>query len=58
MKAKRLVTVMLTGCAAVVLLAVPALLAQTPPAHQHAATLTAKPQAAMGALLKSSGAVG
>ena len=49
MRVKTPVMVMVAGCATVVLLAVSALLAQTPPAHQHAATAAAKLPAAMEA---------
>ena len=49
MRAKRIVTVILTSCTVVLILAVPAFVAQTSPEHQKAATATAKPQADMAA---------
>jgi septal ring factor EnvC (AmiA/AmiB activator) len=49
MRTKRIVTVMLASCAAVVMWAVPGLVAQTPQAPKQAATATAKPQAGMEA---------
>jgi len=49
MRMKRIVTAMMAGCAAVVISAVPALAAQTPQEHQHAATAKAKPPSDMAA---------
>jgi hypothetical protein len=49
MRTKRIVTVVLAGCAAVVMLAVPGLVAQTTKAPKPAATATAKPMAGMEA---------
>jgi len=49
MRMKRIVTAMMAGCAVMVIAAVPGLAAQTPPAHQHAAAVKAKPASAMEA---------
>ena len=49
MRMKRIVTAMMAGCAAVVISAVPALAAQTPQEHQHAATDKVKPASSMTA---------
>ena len=48
MRMKRIVTAMMVGCAAVVILAVPGLAAQTPH-EQHAATAKEKPTSGMAA---------
>ena len=49
MSVRTIVTVIVAGCAAVVISAVPGLAAQTPPAHQHPAGAKAKPAPAMEA---------
>ena len=49
MRLKRVVTAMVAGCAAVVIAAAPALFAQTPQEHQHAATDKVKPASGMEA---------
>ena len=49
MRMKSIVTVIVTGCAAVVISAVPGFAAQTPQEHQHAATDKAKPTSGMAA---------
>jgi hypothetical protein len=49
MSVRRMVTAIVTGCAAVVISAVPGIAGQTPPAHQHAAVAKAKPASAMDA---------
>jgi hypothetical protein len=49
MRINRIVTVMMAGCAAVVISAVPGLAAQTPQQHQHPATDTAKPASGIDA---------
>jgi len=49
MRMKRIVMVIMTGCAAVVLSAAPGLAAQTPQEHQHPATDRMKPASAMAA---------
>ena len=49
MRMKSIVTVIVAGCAAVVISAVPGLAAQTPQEHQHAAADKAKPASGMAA---------
>ncbi len=49
MRMKSIVTAVMAGCAAVVISAAPALAAQTPQEHQHAATDQAKPASGMAA---------
>lgn len=49
MRVKSIVTAMMAGCAAVVILAVPGLAAQTPHSPQHAATDKVKPPSGMAA---------
>ena len=49
MRTKKLVTAILAGCAAVVALAVPVVVAQAPQEHKTAATATTKAKAAMTA---------
>jgi hypothetical protein len=49
MRAKRIVSAVMGGCAAVIILAVPALAAQTPHDPQHATTGKAKPAPEMTA---------
>ena len=49
MRMKSIVTVIVAGCAAVVISAVPGLAAQTPQEHQHASTDKAKPASGMAA---------
>jgi hypothetical protein len=49
MRVKRIVTTITAGCAAVVILAVPGLAAQTPQEHHPAATDKAKPASGMAA---------
>lgn len=49
MRMKRIVTLMVTGCAALMLSALPGIAAQTPHPAQHTATAKAKPAAGMDA---------
>ncbi len=53
MRVKQLVAAMVSGCAVVVMSAVPGLAAQTPQEHQHPATATEKPAAGMEAKCKA-----